>query len=94
MKQNEGWVNDIVQQIVEDESIIREKLLKEAALGGHKYLFLKKSMYLKNWEIKLKVEHFTLDDDETVNLVEEQGFEKYELDKVREYLKEKETDVI
>ena len=46
MKQNEGWVNDIAQQIVEDESIIREKLLKEAALGGHR-------IWLRNKDLKI-----------------------------------------
>jgi len=89
-------MDNLISKFIADQLKEKEKIIKAAAELGHKYLLFKtETNYdFKNSKTTMKFKYHDIDvmSPEIITGFEKQGFETYDLETVREYLKNNPTD--
>jgi hypothetical protein len=82
----EKYMRELTNHAIE----YKEKALKETAIQGYDYLLFKTETVYENNMATIKSKYQGV----AIKMFEDQGFEVYELDKVREYLNIEETNLL
>jgi serine protease inhibitor ecotin len=79
-------MSEIIEQYIKQIVNEQERIIKETAEQGYKYLIIKKEQMFQNNTMTCKYKYHGINSDIGYETLKQQGYEIYELDKVREYL--------
>lgn len=82
-------MNEIIQEFIHNIMEQQEKIIKEIAEQGHKYLVIKKYITYEGNKAKCNYQYHGFDSSLDLNILEEKGYEVFDLTKVIEYLNNK-----
>ena len=82
-------MHEIIEQYIKQFVSQQEQIIKETAEQGYKYLIIKKEQIFQNNTMTCKYKYHGINSDIGCETLKQQGYEIYELGKVRDYLNNK-----